>query len=129
MMARCHATHIGIGGCLHRAWESMYWPRMSVDLKDYVARCDVCPAHRESPPKETLLLHELTSRPLAEVGANLCELNELTLLVVCDYFNGFIEVELTAYLHHFHCCQQGPEDHVCEIWGAERSGHRQWAPV
>ena len=28
MMTRCHATHIGIEGCLRRARETMYWPRM-----------------------------------------------------------------------------------------------------
>ena len=36
MMAKWHATHIGIEGCLCRARESMYWPRMSSDLKDYI---------------------------------------------------------------------------------------------
>ena len=71
----------------------MYWPRMSADLKDYMARCDVCLAHRDSPPKETLLQHELTSRPWAKVGADLCELDGRTLLIVVDYFSGFIEVE------------------------------------
>ena len=25
MMAKCHATHIGIEGCVRRARESMYW--------------------------------------------------------------------------------------------------------
>jgi len=53
----------------------------------------VCLAHQDSPPKETLLQHELTSRSWAKVGADLCELNGRTLLVVVDYFSGFIEVE------------------------------------
>ena len=93
MMAKCHATHIGIEGCLRRARESLYWPRMSSDLKDYIARCDVCLAHQDSPPKETLLQHEIIARPWAKVGADLCNLNGQTLLIVCDYYSGFIEVE------------------------------------
>ena len=36
MMAKCHATHIGIEGCIRRARESMYWPRMSSELKEYI---------------------------------------------------------------------------------------------
>lgn len=49
MMSQCHASHIGIEGCLRRAQEVMYWPKMSADIKDYVARCDVCLSHRDSP--------------------------------------------------------------------------------
>ncbi len=33
MMSRAHASHIGIEGCIRRAWETMYWPRMSSELK------------------------------------------------------------------------------------------------
>ena len=36
MMAACHDTHIGVEGCIRRATESMFWPRMSTDLKTYV---------------------------------------------------------------------------------------------
>ena len=45
MMAVCHSTHIGIDGCIRRARESMFWPRMSSELlKEYVSKCDVCMA-------------------------------------------------------------------------------------
>ena len=93
MMAVCHATHIGMEGCIRRARESMFWPRMSSELKEYIAKCDVCMAHRASPGKETLQQHEVVERPWAKVGADLCDLQGRTLLVVCDYFSNFIEVE------------------------------------
>ena len=79
MMAKCHATHIGIEGCVRRARESMHWPCMSSDLKDYISRCDVCLAYQSAPHKETLLQHEIMAQPWAKVGA--------------DQFSGFIEVE------------------------------------
>ena len=93
MMAKCHATHIGIEGCIRRARESMYWPRMSSELKEYISKCDICLAHQSSPPKETIWQHEIIARPWAKVGADLCDCNGRTLLVMCDYFSGFIEVE------------------------------------
>ena len=90
MMAKCHATHIRTEGCLRRARESMYWPRMSSDLKDYISRYDVCLAYQNAPHRETLMQHEIIARPWAKVGADLCDFRGRTLLIVCDYF---IEVE------------------------------------
>ena len=29
MMAMCHDTHIGVEGCIRRARESLFWPRMA----------------------------------------------------------------------------------------------------
>ena len=93
MMAKCHASHIGIEGCLRRAPESMFWPRMSSYIKEYIAKCDVCLAHQNAPQKETIIQHEITARPWAKVGADLCDSQGRALRVVCDYFSGFIEVE------------------------------------
>ena len=93
MAAKCHATHIGIEGCIRRARESMYSPRMSSELKDYISKCDICLTHRSAQTKETIIQHEIIARPWAKVGADLCDLSGRTLLVVCDYFSGFIEVE------------------------------------
>ena len=89
-MAACHVTHIGIEGW---ARESMFWPRMATELKTYISKCDICMAHRTTPQKETLCQHEFAPRPWAKVGADLCELHGRTLLVVCDYFSNYIEVE------------------------------------
>ena len=93
MMAACHDTHIGIEGCIRRARESIFWPRMAAELKAYISKCDVCMAHRASTPKETLMPHEFLPRPWSKVGADICELQGRMLLVVCDYFSNYIEVE------------------------------------
>ena len=50
-------------------------------------------AHQNAPQKETLHQHQIIDRPWAKVGADLCDLSGRTLLVVCDYFSGFVEVE------------------------------------
>ena len=71
----------------------MYWPRMATELKEYISKCDVCMTYRAMPSKESMQQHEFAPRPWAKVGADLCDNNGLTLLVVCDYFSNFIEVE------------------------------------
>ena len=35
MLIAFHATNIGVEGCLQRAQESMFWPHMSAELKEY----------------------------------------------------------------------------------------------
>ena len=62
MMAACHDTHIGVKGCIWKARESLFRPRMATDLKTYTSRCDVCMAHRAAPPKETLVPHQSVPR-------------------------------------------------------------------
>ena len=88
-----HASHIGIEGCIRRARESLYWPRMSTELKAYISTCDVCLTNRDyNPGKEPLMQHELIARPWSKVSADLCEFNGRTLLVISDYYSNFIEV-------------------------------------
>ena len=66
---------------------------MTSELKDYISKCDICLAHWASPGKEPLLQHEFIACPWSKIGADLCELHGRTLLVVCDYYSNFFEVE------------------------------------
>ena len=66
---------------------------MSQDLKKFISTCDICQTHQTSQQKEPLQQHELILRPWAKLGVDLCQLHGRTLLVVCDYFSNYIEVE------------------------------------
>ena len=92
MMAATHNSHIRIEACIRRARESLYWPRMTVELKEYIQHCDVCPAHRNEQGKEPLAQHDFAARPWSKVTADLCQLEGRTLLVISDYYSNFIEV-------------------------------------
>ena len=92
LMAVAHASHIGIEGCIRRLRDCLYWPRMTTQMKDYVSKCDICASHRSAPPRESLRQHDFAARPWSKVGADLCELQGRTLLVICDYYSNFIEV-------------------------------------
>ena len=93
MMAITHATHIGVEGCIRRARENMFWPHMSTELKEYISKCDICMAHCDMPSKEPLQQHDFVIHLWSKVGADLYDLHRRTLLVVCDYYSNFIEVE------------------------------------
>ena len=42
IMARLHASHIGIQGCLRRARETVYWPGMKKEITEYISKCEIC---------------------------------------------------------------------------------------
>ena len=78
--------------CVRRMCDTLHLPRMTVEVREYVSRCEVCLAHRVSPDKESIMLHEIPARPWAKVAVNLCDSNGRTLLVMSDYCSNFIEV-------------------------------------
>ena len=47
---------------------------------------------RSAPPREPLQQHDFIARPWSKIGADLCQIDGRTLLVVCDYYSNFIEV-------------------------------------
>ena len=64
-MSLAHSSRIGLGGCLRRLRECMFWPRMNSDMKDFVYQCDVCLTRRDSQAREPLCQHEVPARPWA----------------------------------------------------------------
>ena len=92
LMAVVHSSHTGIEGCICRACDTLYWHRMATELQEYIAKCDICLAHHTRQAKETLLQHEVVARYWSKVAADLCELDNRTLLVISDYYSNFIEV-------------------------------------
>ena len=52
---RLHGAHTGVEGCLRRARETVYWPSMNADLRDYIAKCDVYSTYQNDQQKESLI--------------------------------------------------------------------------
>jgi hypothetical protein len=93
MMVKVHSSHLGIDGCLRRARECLFWPHMATDIRQYISTCDVCRTFEVSQQKETLMSHELPSRPWEKVGVDLFTWNSNEYLVTVDYYSNFWEVD------------------------------------
>ena len=91
-MEATHVSHIGVEACIRRARDSLHWPRMTTELKEYIAKCDVCMAHRSEQSKEPIQQHDFAARPWSKLAADLCDLDGRTLLVISDYYSNYIEV-------------------------------------
>ena len=93
MKLRIHTSHLGIEGCLRRAWEALFWPGMSGDIKEYISTCEICQRYDVQQQPETLLPTEITDRPWQKVGLDLFYFNGQDYMVTVDYYSNFIEVD------------------------------------
>ena len=93
ILAKIHRSHIGVEGCLKRARESIYSPRMNADMKNFVSQCDVCRAYKTSQEKETLCPRDIPDKPWSKVPVDLFELITHHYLVTVDFFSNYGEVE------------------------------------
>ncbi|XP_062516181.1 uncharacterized protein K02A2.6-like [Corticium candelabrum] len=93
MLEKIHYAHLGINGCIRRAKECLFWPGMTAAIRDYVERCETCRLFDHKQHKETLMSHEIPSRPCSKVGSDLFEVKDHHYLVLVDYYSSFTEVE------------------------------------
>ena len=89
MLNEIHRSHIGIGGCVRRARELLYWPRINAEVKDFVAKCSICQSYQPEQCREELQPHEMPSRPWSKVGADIFELGQQHFLIMVDYWSSY----------------------------------------
>ena len=93
MLYRLHYAHSGVVSTLLRARESIYWPGMSSEIKQFIEMCDVCRAFDRKQPKETLIPHEVPDRPWAKVGVDLFTYRGRNCLICVDHYSSFWEID------------------------------------
>ncbi len=93
MLHQIHRSHIGIEGCLRRAREVIYWPRMNAEVKYFVSKCSICQTHQPEQCREPLKSYAVPPRPWSVVGEDLFQLGQQQFLIIVDYWSGFFEVQ------------------------------------
>ena len=66
---------------------------MSAEIKEMVASCETCSTYETAPQKESLMSHEVPSRPWEQVGVDLYTLDNKDYLITIDYYSNFCEVD------------------------------------
>ena len=95
IVKRLHRTHLGVTGTLKRARESVYWPGMNGQLRDFILRCETCRAVKvKAQPKEPLMPHDRPPRAWAKVGIDLFVIGTRNFLITVDYWSNFFEIDL-----------------------------------
>ena len=90
---RLHGAHTGVEDCLRRARETVYWPGMNADLRDYIATCDVCVTYQKDQQKEPLISHKIPNRPWETVGCDIFHFEDSDYLCTVDYYSSYFEID------------------------------------
>ena len=94
MKLKIHSYHLGREACLRRARECIYWPGMSAEVKHHISACETCrELDSTTHAKETMMSHEVPSRPWEKVAADIFTLDGKDFLVIIDYHSNFWEVD------------------------------------
>ena len=88
-----HSAHLGIESTLRRARESVYWPGMSAELKDLIAKCEVCNTFSSQQPKEPLIQYELPDRPWEKVAIDFLKVDGKDYMVTVDFYSDYFELD------------------------------------
>ena len=94
MIRRIHEGHLGIEKCKDLARAVMYWPGMTEDIENIVARCDTCLKFRRNNQKEPLKPHPVPQCPWQTVGADIMTCRGQNFLALVDYDSKYIEMAL-----------------------------------
>jgi len=75
MLQNLHSSHQGIESTLKRARETIYWPSMKSDIKDFTSKCETCASYSTRQQKEMLISHDVPDRPWAKISTDLFNLD------------------------------------------------------
>lgn len=94
MLARIHSSYVGGDACYRQARETLYWPDMQAEIKDFVSACTTCNEYAHNQQKETMLSHELPTRPWQIVSMDLFSHGRKDYLLIVDHYSNFWEIKL-----------------------------------
>ena len=93
LLQNLHEGHIGIEKSIQRARSAIFWPGITKDIKEVISTCATCMAHQPSQSKETLLSHDIPTRPWQKVASDLFTWNNKQFLVTVDYYSRYFEID------------------------------------
>lgn len=93
MLKRIHSSHQGIEASLRKARESLYWPRMSEDIKHDISQCSVCLQFSSNQPHMPMQTHEVPDLPWKRVALDILTYKQKNFLLIVDYYSDFWEID------------------------------------
>ena len=92
MVDKIHSSHLGMEKCLNRARDCLFWPGITEQIQDKVAKCQVCNRYRNKQVKEPLIPHQVPDRPWQILAADMFVLGKDKYLLLVDYYSKYFEL-------------------------------------
>ena len=91
-ISKIHAGHTGIGSCLKKAWEFVFWVNYSKDIQEAIEKCSLCQEQKNVLTTNQCYVSEVPPHPWHTLGSDLFYHKRLDFLVVVDSFLKFLIV-------------------------------------
>ena len=93
LLKRIHSSHIGGEACYRRARDTLFWPGMRAEIKDYVANCSACNEYARNQQKESMMSHEIPTRPWQTVSMDIYSYAGKEFLILVDHYSDYWEID------------------------------------
>ena len=88
---RClHSAHQGVVGMKARANETIYWPGLDADIRNFRNNCSICNTISPSQPREPLILTPTADWPFQSIVMDLFEVEHHSYMACADRFTGWL---------------------------------------
>ena len=80
ILEKIHAEHLSLQKCRQRVQSSVWWPKISSDLKLFIEKCSCYQSFRRKNKSEPMKASILPERQWLQIGADIFELNRIVLI-------------------------------------------------
>ena len=87
MLLKLHTGHMGVTKTLLRAQQSMWYPRITVDIKNMIRQCNHYQVHKNVQKAELLIPHSLPDQPWQRVDINMLTHRHQMYMAVSDEYS------------------------------------------
>ncbi|UYV69745.1 K02A2.6-like [Cordylochernes scorpioides] len=92
MLNLLHQSHQGISAIQGLARESLFWPKMSIDIAEKVKNCEICQKYQKSKIRQPLKPFPVPDYPWQTVSLDIFYIQKKPHLLVVDRYSGYPEV-------------------------------------
>lgn len=123
LMAKTHSSHIGVKGCIRRARDTFFWTCITVELKEYISKCEVC--HRSSQQEKPILQHVFVAWPWESWTLQVWQQDTVS----CQWLLQQLYQSRPAKHSNIMSPNQRAERNICKVRNSGHTDYWQWAAV